>query len=109
MVATLCLLILVFCQLTSSIHIVPESIGQPLSVQFVTVQRHLFSHCPDIFRYSFNGKEWFGLLIIHRPAPKGVPSRLKVLLSIGFYLSSVSLVSYYHRRSRFHKRLHSFI
>lgn len=82
---TLCLA----SSVTSPDHFVPERV-LPLSAQFVTVQRQLFSHCPEIFRYAFNGKEWHGLLVIARPAPKGVPSRLKVLLSIGFYLSSVS-------------------
>lgn len=62
----------------------------PLSAQIVTVPRIYISPCPQSFRYTFNGKEWFGLVVIAKPAPRGVPSKLKVLLSVGFHLSSVS-------------------
>lgn len=64
----------------------------PLSVQIITVPRAYISPCPEIYRYvHINGKEWFGLVVIPNPAARGIPSRLKVQLSIGFRLTSVSL------------------
>lgn len=62
----------------------------PLSAQFVTVPRVYISPCPESFRYTFNGKEWFGLVVIGKPARPGIPSRIKIQLSVGFHLSAVS-------------------
>jgi hypothetical protein len=79
----------------------------PLSAQIITVPRVYISPCPESFRYTFNGKEWFGLVVIGKPAPRGIPSRLKIVLSVGFHLSSVSFrlvcgsLKYNHRISRF--------
>lgn len=62
----------------------------PLSAQFVTVPRVSTSPCPEIFRYTFNGKDWAGLVVIKKPARSGIPLRLKINLSVGLHLSSVS-------------------
>lgn len=63
--------------------------GIPLSAQLITVPRVYISPCPETFRYTFNGKEWFGLVVIAKPAHVGIPSRIKVVLSVGFQLNSV--------------------
>lgn len=62
----------------------------PLSAQLVTVPRIYISPCPETFRFTFNGKEWFGLVVISKPARIGIPSRTRVVLSVGFNLSAVS-------------------
>jgi hypothetical protein len=63
-----------------------------LSAQLVTVPRVYISPCPEIFRYTFNGKEWFGLAVVPNPARRGITSRLKVILTLGFNFQSVSLL-----------------
>lgn len=68
-----------------------QDLVMPLATQFVTVPRVYISPCPEYFRYTFNGKQWFGLLVINNPARPGIPSRLRVELSLGFQLNSVSL------------------
>lgn len=62
----------------------------PLRAQVISVPRDYFSPCPERFRYTFNGKEWFGLVVVKKPAPKGVLSKLKIQMSVGFHFSSVS-------------------
>lgn len=68
-----------------------NNVAMPLSAQIITVPRVYISPCPESFRYTFNGKEWFGLLVIAKPAPIGFASRTRVLLSIGLNLKAVRL------------------
>jgi hypothetical protein len=63
----------------------------PLKAQLVNVPRVYNSPCPNKFRYTFDGKEWRGLLMIKHPARKGIDSKTKVVLSVGFHYSSVWL------------------
>lgn len=100
MAAMFCLFSVLLCKLGSN-EIVDHSNNQnlrhdpfmPLNAQLITVPRVYNSPCPERFRYIFNGKEWLGLVVIKKPAPKGVISKLKIYLSVGFQLSSVSLRS----------------
>lgn len=62
----------------------------PLASQFVTVPRVYTSPCPKFFRYTFNGQQWFGLIAMPS-VPTGRMLQLRVLLTIGFDLNSVSL------------------
>lgn len=74
---------------------VKENSVSPLSAQFVTVPRVYISPCPESFRYTFNGKEWFGLVVIEKPALFEIPYRIKVQLSVGIRLSAVSFYLIY--------------
>lgn len=94
MAAIFCLFSVSLCRLA---NIVPNDINvdyynpiMPLSAQLVSVPRVYDSPCGNIFRYTFNGKEWFGLLSINNPAPIGTPSIITVILSVGVYLTRVS-------------------
>ena len=93
MAAIFCLFSVTLCKLSSheitNEHQVNYDSVQPLSAQLVTVPRVYISPCPAYFRYTFNSKEWFGLLVIPRPAPRGFRSKLQVILSLGFQLHSV--------------------
>ena len=83
-----------------------NSLATPLSAQIITVPRVYTSPCPESFRYTFNGEEWFGLLLIAKPAPIGTPSRTRVFLSVGVQLRSVSInISVYRNILRRHKKL----
>lgn len=95
MAAIFCLFSVALCKFPEhsisqhSNHLETNSV-LPLSAQLVTVPRVYISPCPESFRYTFNGKEWFGLVVIGKPARRGIPSRLKVQLSVGFNYNSVS-------------------
>lgn len=99
MAAIFCLLGMTLCGLSSngdSNHLTTvENSGHnsvlPLNAQLITVPRVYISPCPESFRYTFNGKEWFALVVIRKPQTKGKISKIKVHLSVGFHLSSVSL------------------
>lgn len=58
--------------------------------QIVSVSKPNVSPCPRVFRYLFDGEEWEGRLQIEKPAPRGLPSFLKVEMSVGFKYNSVS-------------------
>lgn len=100
MAAIFCLFSVTLCNLASnevtdnSINLSNENSRQDLAMslnaQLITVPRVYISPCPESFRYTFNGKEWFGLIVVKKPAPRGTTSKLKVLLSVGFHFSSVS-------------------
>lgn len=100
MAAIFCLIYVAFCTLSSteisndSNQLTSENLKHdtviPLNAQLVTVPRIYVSPCPKIFRYTFNGKEWFALIVIKNPAPKGFTSRIKIVLSVGVHLSAVS-------------------
>jgi hypothetical protein len=60
----------------------------PLSSQIITVPRVYISPCPTSFRYTFNGKEWFGLVALPiKPSIQNLSVR--VLLSIGIKYNNV--------------------
>lgn len=97
MAAIFCLFSVALCKLTNqdisnNLNLSNEEnsdLALPLSAQIITVPRVYISPCPESFRYTFNGKEWFGLLAVAQPAKIGIPSKTKVLLSLGFHLKSV--------------------
>lgn len=95
MAAIFCLFSVALCKLTNQGVSNETNLGNsnekgmPLTAQLITVPRVYISPCPESFRYTFNGKEWFGLVVIAKTAPAGVPSRIKVILSVGLHLNSV--------------------
>jgi hypothetical protein len=99
MAVIFCLFTLILCKLANNEisdtfiendNAIQNSVG--LNAQLITIPRVYISPCPEVYRYTYNGKEWNGLVIIKRPTPKGVTSKIKIILSIGFHLSSVSLI-----------------
>lgn len=94
MAATLCLFSLAFCSVSNE----PNNNGNDLnsnqhlslSAQVVSIPRTFVSPCPQSFRYTFDGQDWFGIVTITTPAPRGIPSIIKVILSVPVKLSSVS-------------------
>lgn len=61
-----------------------------LNAQIVSVSRPNVSPCPRVFRYLFDGEEWEGRVKVDSPAPRGLPSYLRVEMSVGFKYNSVS-------------------
>jgi hypothetical protein len=99
MAAIFCLFSITLCKLAGQDVETPEisnrfggsdeSSPSSLSAQIITVPRVYISPCPSAFRYTFNGKEWFGLLAV--PSLKlGKTHKIKLLLSVGINLKSVS-------------------
>lgn len=92
MAAIFCLFSVTLCKLAS--QDVPESMSlsnnnqQLPSPQLINVPRAYISPCPNYFRYTFNGKEWFGLLAVP-PLPLGRTFHMRVFLSIGMSYNSV--------------------
>lgn len=62
-----------------------------LNAQIVSVPKNFASPCPKVFRYIFDGDEWEGWLRVRNPAPRGLPSFLRVQMSIGINYNSVSI------------------
>lgn len=62
-----------------------------LSAQIVSVTRPNVTPCPRVFRYLFDGEDWEGRVRVDKPAPRGLPSYLRVEMSVGFKYDSVSL------------------
>lgn len=60
-----------------------------LNSQIVSAPKNI-SPCPRVFRYLYNGEEWEGRLRVDKPAPRGMPSFLRVEMSVGFKFNSVS-------------------
>lgn len=98
MAAIFCLFSVTLCKLATKEG--PESIGlsndnknnimpMPLSTpQLISVPRMYTSPCPNYFRYTFNGKEWFGMLAVPSLA-LGKTFHMKVFLSIGINYNNV--------------------
>jgi len=92
MAAIFCLFSVTLCKLAS--QDVPDSMSlsnnnqQLPSPQLINVPRAYISPCPNYFRYTFNGKEWFGLLAVP-PLPLGRTFHMRVFLSIGMSYNSV--------------------
>lgn len=107
MAAALCVFSLILCKIASddismySNNALSENInsglGIPLKAQVVNVPRFFISPCPEMFRYMFNGNEWMGLATINKPAPKGINSKIKIVLSVGFHFSSVRFEETFER------------
>ena len=96
MAAIFCLFSVTLCKLAT--QDVPESMSlsnthhnspQQPTPQLINVPRQYISPCPNYFRYTFNGKEWFGLLAVP-PLPLGRTFHMKVFLSLGISYNSVS-------------------
>lgn len=60
------------------------------TVSVPTAQSSNVSPCPKVFRYLFDGEDWEGRVRVDKPAPRGLPSYLRVEMSIGFRYNSVS-------------------
>lgn len=94
MAAIFCLFSVTLCKLAS--QEAPESMSlsnnnnnpQLSSPQLINVPRAYISPCPNYFRYTFNGKEWFGLLAVP-PLPLGRTFHMKVLMSIPISYNNV--------------------
>lgn len=92
MAAIFCLFSVTLCKLAS--QDVPDSMSlsnnnqQLPSPQLINVPRAYISPCPNYFRYTFNGKEWFGLLAVP-PLPLGRTFHMRVFLSIGMSYNNV--------------------
>jgi hypothetical protein len=56
----------------------------------ITVPRVYTSPCPESFRYTYNGREWFGLVAIPS-LPKGIPMRIRIIFTVGIRLPPVSV------------------
>lgn len=103
MAAIFCLFSVTLCKLAgqdlseSTTNLAPnynsnDNGGSVLSLtspQIITVPRVYISPCPDSFRYTFNGKEWFGFLALPS-LQRRRPLRIKILFSVGIKLISVS-------------------
>jgi hypothetical protein len=63
--------------------------AMPLRIANINIPQVYRSPCPGKFRYIFDGKEWMGIIMIKKPAPKGKKSKINVSLSLGFQLNSV--------------------
>lgn len=95
MAAIFCLFSVAMCSsshndVSNGLSLEGNGVATPLSAQIISVPRVYISPCPVAFRYAFNGREWFGLVVVGNPARAGIPSKLKVILSLGFHYSFVS-------------------
>lgn len=86
MAAVICMLSLALCDFSSELG--HEVIS--LSNQVVSVPRTFDSPCPQSFRYTFDGQDWFGIVVIAKPDPRGVPSNVQVVITVPYKLHSVS-------------------
>lgn len=98
MAAIFCLFSVTLCKLAS--QEAPDSISlsnnnnnnlnspQLPSPQLINVPRAYISPCPNYFRYTFNGKEWFGLLAVP-PLPLGRTFHMKIFMSIPISYNNV--------------------
>lgn len=64
---------------------IPISLSTP---QLISVPRAYTSPCPNYFRYTFNGHEWFGLLAVPS-LPLGRTFHMKVFMSVGMNYNNV--------------------
>ena len=109
MATALCVFSLILCKISnedismSSKNALSENLnsglGIPLKTQVVNVPRFYISPCPEIFRYTFDGSAWMGLATIRKPAAKGINSKIKIVLSVGFHFSSVRLKKINERKN----------
>lgn len=96
MAAIFCLFSITLCKLAGQdveVNEISNRFGggdsnQIASANIITVPRVYISPCPNSFRYTFNGKEWFGLLALPS-ARLGKTMKVKLLLSVGINLKSV--------------------
>lgn len=93
MAAALCLFSIAFCNLSSESSSEANDLNSnqhlSLAAQVVSIPRTFVSPCPQSFRYTFDGQDWFGIVTVTTPAPRGIPSRIKVILSVPVKLNSV--------------------
>mgnify|MGYP003471444605 FL=1 len=97
MAAIFCLFSITLCKLAGQeveVNEISNRFGgdndnQIASANIISVPRVYISPCPNSFRYTFNGKEWFGLLALPS-ARLGKTMKIKLLLSVGINLKSVS-------------------
>lgn len=68
---------------------ISDNNNQISSGKIISVPRIYISPCPNSFRYTFNGKEWFGLLALPPSKPLGKSMKIKLKLSVGIHLKSV--------------------
>lgn len=99
MAAIFCLFSITLCKLASKDA--PDSMGLsndnqnsdlPISLskpQLIKVPNMYTSPCPNHFRYTYNGKEWFGLLAVPS-LPLGRTFHMRVFLSLGINYNHVS-------------------
>lgn len=91
MTVIICHFFYILCNLShESTHDSIPLKGASLAVQTVSIHQNYISPCPKVFRYIFNGDEWQGLLHVKKTAPRGLPSFLRIQMTIGFNYSSVS-------------------
>lgn len=96
MAAIFCLFSITLCKLAGQDVEVPEIsnrfgiVEKEANPKIITVPRVYISPCPTAFRYTFNGNQWFGLLAVPS-LPLGKALKIKLLLSVGINLKSVSV------------------
>lgn len=98
MAAIFCLFSITLCKLAGQdveVNEISNRFGdvsdnnQMTSAKIITVPRVYISPCPNSFRYTFNGNEWFGLMAL--PSKQlGKTMKIKLLLSVGIHIKSVS-------------------
>jgi hypothetical protein len=96
MAAIFCLFSITLCKLGGQEienHEISNRFGgieKDINPKIITVPRVYISPCPTAFRYTFNGNQWFGLLAVPS-LPLGKTLKIKLLLSLGINLKSVSV------------------